>query len=336
MRRSSLKLLFAVTGVSLFLVIVVKIISPDFQGRPVGDDLALDGLAQNINDASFISVVSRAGELTMSKGEAGRWYVEDHFNYPASIRKIQETVLALSRLTLFEKKTVRPELYHRLELNDPGTTARGTGTRLLVMTAKGDVLADLVVGKSVSARSGMVSGGVYVRLDADAQTWLAAGPLDLSVDLKDWIDTAVLTIAPEDIATASIMHPDGETIRLERKDGTLELVDVPGGHVVDSVFRLDGIAGFLDGLGVLDVMRDDGSDEFVMSGTFVTGNGLEIGLELMRDAQESHWVRILASGSGADAVNARTHGWLYRIADWKAGILTRRKADLIRPAADEG
>ena len=55
------------------------------------------------------------------------WLVAEKGNYPANAAKISQIVRAMADLTLVEPKTQKPDLYPRLEVEDPGQRKIGPG-----------------------------------------------------------------------------------------------------------------------------------------------------------------------------------------------------------------
>jgi hypothetical protein len=330
-RKSFVALLVLSLGVTL-LAVIVRLTSPDYTGPALGTDIALKDMTDRINDVGTISILTEAGTLTLTRDENGAWLVEEPGGYPANTQKVQETVLALSRLTLHEKKTADPDRYHRLELNSPGK-----GTQVFITTDDGTALVDAVIGKRVTAQSGLPTGGVYVRLGDDKQTWLAAGPLDLGVDSKDWIETRIASVAEGRVLRVTYYHSDGETVLLERTSAGFQLLDTPVGYKIDSEYRLNSIPAFLEDLTIDGVRAGDNPGPALVTAAFETTDGLRVDVDLFGNENAGYLLRIDASGqtvetqAEADRIKARTNGWLFDVADWKSNALKHRMGDLITP-----
>lgn len=323
------------------LAVIVRIASPDYAGKAFSTEIAMTGLAEQINAVGLVSVTSVDGSLIMTRDDDGIWALDERDGYPADTRKVQETVLALSRLLLQDRKTADATRYHRLDLNDPvsgSIGSSGTGIRLFIATEDGTTLVDAVVGKRVLAQSGLPNGGVYLRLGDDEQTWLAAGDLKLGVGLKDWIDTAIVDVGPDRISRVTVFHGDGEIVALERSGDIHVLLDIPDGYKLDSDYRLSSIPSFLVGLNIDDVQTaPETLGQALVTAAFETTDGLRVDVDLFGDEEAGHWLRFDASGQSdetraeATRLKARTHGWLFKIADWKSGTLKHRMNDLIAP-----
>ena len=81
-------------------------------------------------------------------------------------------LLGLADLTLVEPKTERPELFPRLDLDDP---SNGKSTLTSGQDRTGGTVAELIVGKRRSDRLGGGNDGVYLRKPGEtAPGWRAA------------------------------------------------------------------------------------------------------------------------------------------------------------------
>jgi hypothetical protein len=338
MSQTSFRILLVMAmGVAL-IATIVRLSSQDYRGDALGTDIAMKDLASRINEVGLISVTTADNTLTLTREDDGAWLVEERGGYPANTQRVQEAVLALSRLVLHETKTINPDRYHRLDL-DSG----GKGTQVFITTDDGTTLVNAVIGKVITAQSGLPKGGVYLRLGDDKQTWLAAGPLDLSSDLKNWIETKIAPVAASRISRVSYFYADGDTVMLERTTATvgLQLLDIPEGHMVESPYRLNSMESFLEDLTIDDIRPIEEAGPSIVTSAFETVDGLRVDVDLYGSDNTGYGLRFDASGrtseTQAEAANikARTDGWLFEISDWKSNTLTHRMDDLVKPVAAE-
>ena len=333
-QRSFNVLLILSLGIT-FMAVAVRLSSPDYTGQTLGTEIAMGDLANQINDVGLVSITTADDTLTITRGDGGAWLVEERGGYPADTQKVQEAVLALSRLTLHEKKTTNTARYHRLDLDRVGKA-----TQVFITTDDGTMLVDAVIGKRVTAQSGLPKGGVYLRQGDDPQTWLAAGPLNLGSDIKDWIETVIVNVPAQRIDRISYFHSDGDTLMLERSGGLMTLLDIPEDHQIDSDYRVSSISKFLEELRIDDVhalSSDPGVA--IVTVAYETMDGLRVDLDMFGNDEGGDWLQLDASGrtaetiTEADGIKARTSGWAFKITDWKSATLTHRLADLIKPIA---
>src|SRR3982751_4760563 len=106
----------------------------------------------------------------------GSWAVVEKGNYPAAQAKMRQLLLGLADLTLVEAKTERPELFARLDLDDP---ANGKATDLKLNDRIGQTVAELIVGKRRADRFGTGNDAVYLRKPGIDRAWLARRSLDV-------------------------------------------------------------------------------------------------------------------------------------------------------------
>jgi hypothetical protein len=106
-----------------------------------------------------------------------------------------------------------------LELEDPA--AKDAKSRLLrLLDDKGGVIAEAVVGKKRLDAFGGNKSGTYVRKPGDAQTWLANADLDVSVAMRDWVQTGVLDVPAAKIAKVTVEIPGEEPLVIARDAAT--------------------------------------------------------------------------------------------------------------------
>jgi len=77
-------------------------------------------------------------------------------------------------------------------------------------------------------------------------------------------------------------------------------------------------------------------DKNIVTGSFTTFDGLTVDVRLL-DKDDTHWVALSASGSGAaegeaKAINDKAQHWTYAIPSYKATQLKMKLADLLEPA----
>ena len=89
------------------------------------------GLAARLGDLTWIRVSRGAAKADLNL-VAGRWVVIEKGNYLAAPGRMRQLLLGLADLTLDEPKTARPELFARLDLDDPsnGKSTRGAPTKV--------------------------------------------------------------------------------------------------------------------------------------------------------------------------------------------------------------
>src|SRR5205823_14618087 len=167
MQSRALILLVSATAVLVAIAIVVlasgdRGVSHAAPGQP-----AFPALAAKLGDVASVTV-SRSGTTTTFIRDGDSWLVAEKGNYPASAAKISQIVRAMADLTLVEPKTQNPDLYPRLEVEDP---SGGKSALVAIKDKSGGDLAQAIVGKRRYDRLGAGNDGVYLRKQGEAQTW---------------------------------------------------------------------------------------------------------------------------------------------------------------------
>jgi Domain of unknown function (DUF4340) len=309
-------------------------------GEPV-----VPGLAGRIAEVATVKFSGVGYEATLKRtgeGEKQQWTLAEKGGYPVDGGKIRQTLLGFAELKLVEPKTRKPDLYKRLDVEDPGTD-RGKETnhsKLVVLSdAKGERLAELIVGKRRADSLGTGIDGLYVRHPGDAQAWLAQGTVDLPSEPKEWLDKKVVSIPASRIRQVVLTHPDGTTLTLKRdkEDAKLAVADAPA----DAKFKNDGAvaepAGVLDSLELNDVRpaaEMPAPAEGAAKAEWTTFDGLVItGTSFEKDG--TSWVRLAASAGDdkakkeADELNAKLAPWTFAVYQYKTNAMKTKLADLV-------
>ncbi len=301
-------------------------------------------LTDRANDVALITVESKLGKLSLERGASG-WTLRESDSYPVLPVKANGAVLDLASLRFHEAKTKQPEKYSKLNLLD--FNAPGSGSRRVKVTGKnGEILADLIVGNSKFNLPGTKTGGVYLRLPGDDQTWLAQGGVGFSGVASDWLVPAVFHIAGARIKRVEIQHSAGQPVLITKsnpKTLVYTLENVPPGFKVKFGDEPKLIATNLEAFELEDV-RGAGAIPFpptkLTRTVFETFNGLQISAETANQ-HGKNWTRFTfkplpgsndAAKSEARDLSERTKNWVYRIADFRAARLTKTFKGLIQPA----
>jgi uncharacterized protein DUF4340 len=331
---------FLLLLVATFIVVAAAIFAlaaGDRMASPVPPgERALPGLAAKLGELAWVRLSHGAAKIDFA-AIGGRWAVVEKGNYPAAPGKLRQVLLGLADLTLVEPKTERPELFARLDLDDP---ANGKSTEIRLNDRTGQTIAELIIGRRRADRLGTGSDAVYVRKPGADRAWLARGALDVSGEAVDWLDRRILDIPPARIASVKFTG-DGSTLVLSRSE--------PGDRFAvadalpDTKFKGPAVlaepAGALAALDLADVKpaaEQPGPDSGVAAASFTTFDGLTLDLRLFaRD--NADWLAIAASGKDladaeANAINSRVAAWRYAIIPDRAKLLRTRLADLVEPA----
>jgi hypothetical protein len=297
---------------------------------------ALPGLAAELGQVASVAVQRNGLDLTFVR-DGERWLVSQKGDYPAAAGKIRRIVLALADMTLVEPKTRKPDLYPRIEVEDPG---KGKSTLVTVKGKSGAAIAALIVGKRRYDRLGAGNDGVYVRKPGDPQSWLARGSLDFSDDMANWLDRRIVDIPDKRVAKVSLTQADGTTLVLARAgpDAKFAVAGAPKDAKYKSDTALGEPAMALETLDLEDVRpaaKLPVPDKGVTAASYTSFDGLTVSLKLFQH-DNKNWIAVAASGTGKAAAEAkkienRVSHWSYAIPSYKAKMLETRFADLVEP-----
>jgi uncharacterized protein DUF4340 len=337
MQKKGLILLAAATVALVVLAIIALATGDRGVSRATPGARALPALAARLGEVASVGLARSDLTLTFVR-DGDSWLVVDKGNYPAAAAKVRQIVLAMADLTLVEPKTQQPDLYSRIEVEDPG---KGKSTLVSLKDKSGAMIAELIVGKRRYDRLGAGNDGVYVRKPGDARAWLARGSLEFSGQLSSWLDRRILDIPEKRIAKVTLTETDGSKLVLERPgpEAKFAVADAPA----DAKFKSDTATGepamMLETLDLDDVKpaaEMPVPDKDVVTGAFTTFDGLTVDLRLI-ERDDKNWIAVSATGSGAAEADAkqiddRLSRWTYAVPTYKAKLLKTKLADLLEPA----
>jgi hypothetical protein len=337
MQKRSLILLVTATVLLVAVAIAGLATSGSGVSRAGSDQSAFPRLADKLGQVAVVAVERTGLKLTFVRA-GDNWLVAQKGNYPADAGKVRRIVLALADMVLVEAKTRKPDLYPRLELEDPG---KGKSTLVALKDKSGATFAQLIVGKRRYDRLGAGNDGIYVRKLGDPQSWLARGALDFSDDTANWLDRRIIDIPDNRVAKIGLTQPDGTTLILSRAapDAKFAVTGAPANAKYKSETALGEPAMALETLDLDDVRpaaKLPVPDKGVTTGSYTTFDGLTVDFKLFQHDGKD-WIAVTAAGSGkaeaeAKKIDARLAHWIYAVPGYKAKMMETKLADLIEPA----
>jgi hypothetical protein len=296
MRSSKALLILAVVAVAV--VAAALWLRPRGGGEIAGSGQAvLPELARQVEALAEIVIARPAETVTLQRqGEA--WSVYEKGGYPADGMRVRALLLGLADLRRLEPKTARAEHYGELGLSD----LDAEGSRAVAVTLRdsgGTALASLILGDRRPGRADPSRNEVYLREPGEAQTWLVEGALPELGGALAWIDSTLLELDRGRIRAATVNHPDGEMLRVERPDAEatdFALAELPAGAEVESPFAVNSVANtfsrvtFDDVLPATEVAFPETPE---LSAQVETFDGLVVEAEAMR--QGERWLARFAA-----------------------------------------
>ena len=180
--------------------------------------------ASSLKILKYDSDKEQYDEFEVSKdSKTGVWSIPSNENYPADANKQMSDAanlfIGLKILNVASEKRDEHKLFGVLEPDKAKESEGGDGVGQMVQfrDSKGDVLADLIIGKE----DAQDPKKRFVRIPAEDAIYVAEiNPTSLSTDFKQWIESDLLKLSANDIETIGIRNytavPTG--------NGTLDLI----------------------------------------------------------------------------------------------------------------
>ncbi len=356
MSNRKLMVLGAVAAVMAVLAVVTSQIgrpSPSFSARNVN-------LVQGLDTSKIATVVlASKDEETKIARKGGGYVVTNKEDYPALVNEINGLVAEILDIKTLELVTRNAQNHKDLGVSED--------------TARYIVKFLDVEGKPIEGFGGIVisetdpdTQRVYVRLLAADEVYLVEGAPWPRMSSMDYIDKRLTSTEREKIESVTVTSADG-TYTLRRDGDSEEVVlssGIPEGKKwKGSTYRQ--VFGALSSLQFTDVQSAAKAGELNFDTTYVarlkdsTVYTFKIAkaddkVFLKVDAEFTDTAAVTVKRDGSeteeelkakeakllarDAANAfreRHAGWVYEIASWKAGDLTKPLADLLEDKADE-
>ena len=331
------------------------------------ESLMFPDLAKQINTVSELSVQSADRTVVVKRTDTG-WKVATNHDYPAVDATVREAIVGLSRLTLVDPKTKMPERFARLEVED--VAAKDAKSRLWQLKdASGKVMAEALMGRRRYDLGGNETNGLYVRKPGVQQSWLARAKLPDDKEALAFVDRKIVDIRKRRIERVTTVDAGGATLVALREDPDADdyaVENLPEGFKLKDRWQWDvngmglTLTGMqFDAVSPLADLKKDFAAPPVEKAVIETHDGLILRIAMLKGSDDSSapwWVTIAAdvdpnvkatpSGEGADrigtpedvqkeakAINAKTTGWAYQLAENQMKSLRVRLADVKAPAS---
>jgi hypothetical protein len=190
---------------------------------PVAADIRIGQTLANrtaIEQAAGLRVSDQGKTVSLIRQPDGTWGVASYFDLPADFTKLSSLVASLTEAKLQRLVTTSAGRIARLEFKD---------TKVELLDATGKPLWSVTLGKN--AESG---GGRYVRYGNEDKAYLASLNLWLDAESKNWADSQILNLKPDEIAKVEIPFAEGGPITVSRakKDDAWTADKTPAGQRV--------------------------------------------------------------------------------------------------------
>ena len=267
------------------------------------------GLSEKLSDVSKVVIKKGAQEAILVKDAAGLWTVENKSGYPAKFDALRPIVAAVAEAAIIEPKTSKPDLYAKLEVEDPAQEGSKSSV-VTMMDSKGTTLANLIVGKQDFGGAASdpfnppPSDGKtkrFVRRVGEPQSYLIEAELTPQPDPLEFVDRSIVEIKNERIRAAVITHPGengapGEVISISRaneQEKNFALAGMPEGSKLKDEFAASRVAQALSYVTFDDVKpasEFDWADPKAIRGTFDCFDGTTISFTMI-EKDGKYWAK---------------------------------------------
>ncbi|MDA0998712.1 MAG: DUF4340 domain-containing protein [Proteobacteria bacterium] len=347
MTPRSIAVLFIITLVAIAGAIGGVANRVNYQSSNLTGERVFPKLLENANSVSEMTVLQAGKNMTFRKQDGG-WVLSESDGYPVDGRAVTKLIYGVSDLEYLERKTAREDRFEKLFLEDP-TKADAKSHRVTLKDGAGKVLADVITGRSNSFLPQSTTGGAYIRLPGDKQTWLAKGLIDIGAEPRDWLQRDIVDFPPEQVLRVVTRLPGGETnaavpdISAAAKPGDFVFESIPSGRKLKSRFAPRDQAALLGGFVLNDVRKAsavmlDPKDAYVSE--FDVKGGIHATMWIWRK-DGTDWMKLGIDYTGADANSAeakkvaeikrRTDGWAYIIPAYQADVISKTMEFMTEP-----
>lgn len=356
--------LIALAAITLTVVIIAAVVvGKDRSPTYISKEPLLPTLAENINEAASITLVSNRRKTILER-DGETWRIANSDDYPALFDKVRSLLINLAELQTKERKTDNPELYHYLDVQDPAQPDSNS-IQVTVMNKDGDILADVIIGKPRNSKVTNLQTGLYVRKPDAAHALLVEGRVPVSAEKTAWFNPDIVNIASERVRDVTITHPDGNMVHAYREspEAGFQLADLPPDRRVQSRTALNRFGSVLQEISARDIRAlETFSFDQAIDTTVRTFDGMIIDVRSTRkddrhyanfrflyDADmENASAQPVTDGAGeriaveaeAQELQERLGNWVYQIPGFKFDVLTATLDDYTRqvstPGSDSG
>jgi Domain of unknown function (DUF4340) len=322
MNAKHLTTLAALAAISIGLTAWVLQTSAPTVASDRRGETVVPSLTTKANDLTGLSIRDGAGTLAIARRD-NRFVAADS-GYPIKTDAVRDVVASSAELAFQEARTSDPARYGDLGLADP--PAKDAGKEITFSTAGGD-LASLVVGNRDTTVGGP-TGGIFIRLKGQPQTFLARGDVRLPVVRSDWFVSFDLDVKRNEIKKVELTGGgrDGVTASATAdKPGELVLADVPEKRSADA-FKVSRLATLVESFTFQDVRKATRPADDARRMAVDAGEGLRLVLTTVGDITEG-WVQIAAEATSdaakdkAKLIASKVDGYDFRLPSNQAEIL---------------
>jgi hypothetical protein len=139
--------------------------------------------------------------VLLAKQSDGKWIDSSYYDLPADFSKLSRFIDDLANAKIQRLVTRSPDRLARLDFKD---------TSIALLDSAGQALWAITLGKNAEG------GGRFVKFDDEQKGYLANLSLFLDADAKNWANSLLIDLKPDDIAGIEVGFDTGEPVAASR------------------------------------------------------------------------------------------------------------------------
>ncbi|MCY7295985.1 DUF4340 domain-containing protein [Alteromonas sp. a30] len=195
------KAIFPLSILVVIAIVLIAMTQPKTSKQTTLEGPLLAELATSANSVDKIRIKSSEGEVLVAHLVDGRWLASNFHDYPVDQKKLSSLMQGLVKAKREQPKTSKPENYVRLGVEP--IDAENANSVLVEVFSQNTPLASVVIGNEAN------SGGTYVRLFAEEQTWLVNERLTAPINRTDWLQQPILNIDASQVSAFARLGDKG-------------------------------------------------------------------------------------------------------------------------------
>ena len=190
--------------------------------------------ARVLEKTTRLRLIAQGKTVLLAKQTDGKCIDSSYFDLPADFSKLSRFIDDLANAKIQRLVTRSPERLARLDFKD---------TSIALLDSAGQVLWAITLGKNAEG------GGRFVKFDDEQKGYLANLSLFLDADAKNWADSLLVDLKPDDIAGTEVGFETGEPVAASRakKEDAWTAAKAPAGQRIKG----DRITALLSSFGSL-------------------------------------------------------------------------------------
>jgi len=326
--QNNFKLLLGV--LAILLVSSYFILQNKSVSTTMGTQMLVPELKNLINEVDGIVISKNEKTITLNKQD-GIWRIAEVDNFMADTNKIATLLLDLRKFSLKDKKTSNVDNYNKLSLAESGEHA---ASRILLKNATNQ-FADISIGKQAQR-----SQGTYVRKNAESQTWLSDGVLNLKLDSSYWIVNTILDIDGSMVKSVTFKPADSASFNINKltpNDQGFVLGNIPADMQLKSATDLNSLANGLQKFSIESAAAktDMSEDILITSVIYQLFSGMTYQLDLFKQ-DENRLLRLsLENVDNNSKFVQQLESWVFTIPGYKFDALNKKLEDFIESKPEQ-